>query len=150
VDSELIRDKRAALAQEITIRARDFAVKCQSSRSYEELWWHRDEFEGAQNHLFQFRDASMDELTFQYGLLPGKQDKVVRERLDSADDKIYNLLVNWSGGQNAQHYYNELDAFKQKVKEIVCSEIITNVRQDAETNGETPQSPNPEPTPCSF
>jgi hypothetical protein len=78
------KQKRTALAYEISVRASDFLVKCRNSQSPNELRWHLWEFQGAQDHLTQFRAATMDELTFQYRLLSGKQDAVVANALDNA------------------------------------------------------------------
>ncbi len=137
------REKRAALAQEISIRATDFGVKCKGSKSYGELCWHWDEFQGPQNHLAQFSAATMDELTFQYGLLPGEQDKVVFRSLDDAGTAIFKMLEAWSGSAGPA----ELEAFKKNVKEIICSQIVAKLRQDVETNGERPLPVSPEPSP---
>ena len=138
------REKRAALAQEISIRATDFGIKFQRSKSYGELCWHWDEFQGPQNHLAQFNAASMDELIFQYGLLPSKQDHEVQDSLDNAGTEIFDVLASWKGSPGA----DELENDKKEVTEFICREILATVRRDRETNGEPPSSANPEPTVC--
>jgi hypothetical protein len=119
------REKRTALAFEISVRATDFLVKCHQSQSPGELWWHFDEFEQAQKHLTQFSAATMDELIFQYGLLSGKQDAVVAKALESATTNLYSTLNG----------FDRLDLVEKRLDDIVNKQVIDTVRQDAETNG---------------
>lgn len=122
------REKRIALGYEVSVRATDFRVKCDQSKSSDELWWHFYEFEQAQNHLTQFSAATMDELIFQYGLLPGKQDAVVAKALDDATTSLYSTLNG----------FDHLDLVQKRLNDIVNKQIIGSVREDAETNGRLP------------
>lgn len=122
------REKRVALAFEISVRASDFLVKCRQSQSPDELWWHFYEFEQAQNHLTRFSAATMDELIFQYGLLSGKQDGVVAKALDDATTNLLSTIGT----------FDRLDLVQERVNDIVDKRVIATVREDVETNGKLP------------
>lgn len=119
------RDKRIALKYELRIRATDFLEDCEKSQSIAELWWHFYQFEGAQAHLTQFSSATMDELVFQYGLLPEPQDAVTVKAIDDATTDLYSLFSN-SGN---------LECVKREVRRILNSEVIQSANDDVKGNG---------------
>ncbi len=120
------RHKRIALANEIEIRATDFLEDCKKSLSSDELWWHFYQlFQQSQGHLTQFSAATMDELVFQYRLLPSRADQEVANNLSDASDAVYTLLSRGT----------DFDCMKNRLREIVSHQIIDAVKKDAETNG---------------
>jgi len=129
------RQKRIALACELTIRATDFLEDCKKSLSRQELWDHHYQFfQKAEGHLTQFSSATMDELVFQYRLLPGRGDQDAAQRLTDASDEIYTLF----GGSA------EFNCIKSRVLEIVSRQIIGTAKRDAETNGSNSESAEPQ------
>ncbi|SRR6266480_4248808 len=110
-------EKRIALAFEIRVRFTDFLKKCEKAKSPDQFWAEYSKLVDPQTWLTQFRDATMDELEYQYGLLPTKQDAIT-DSLHNGISKIEDLFSKGSGDSQAVNNY---------LKDIVNKDIIEAV-----------------------
>lgn len=122
------KEKRIALAYEISVRSTDFLKKCDRAESPDEFWAAFSTLEGPQYRLVQFRDATMDELVYQFRLLPKDTDHSVADHLDDAFTAIEDLLSEGSGESGTVNYY---------LKKIVEEKINGVVRENVGVGGQT-------------
>lgn len=131
----LKEEKRLALSEEIYKRYTDFFKQCQGAKSYpyyvcyRKLWEDFAILTEPQHKLFQFKDASMDELVYEMKSLDPARGNQIDEAFGETEDTLEEFYPNTP--DQLKGLYSKLD------------EIVNKGVKGALTAGGSPQS-NPD------